>query len=69
MSIVKNHLSKFRNSEYAAHAGHAGRSGVQNHSVGEHYPVLSYVAGDRHCAEFAGIRRYADGDDYDDTPF
>jgi len=39
--------------------GHAGNSGIQNHSCGSHYPVLSYRTGcygSIRVAEFQGVR-------------
>ena len=58
---MSNVLAKFHNDNYSAHAGHAGRGGVQNHSVGSYYPVLSYRIGDDLVAEFHGQQRRADG--------
>lgn len=42
-----------------AHTGHAGNSGIQNHSCGEFFPVRSYCIGsaDYQVAEFCGVRR------------
>jgi len=52
----------------AAHNGFVGQSGVQAHSAGEYFPVLSYWIGssDRRVAEFQGVRRESDNrDDHD----
>lgn len=53
-----------------AHTGFVGNSGVQAHSAGEHFPVLSYCIGsaDHRVAAFQGVRRDSyNGDDHADN--
>ena len=41
-----------------AHSGFVGSSGVQSHSAGDHFPILSYRVGDHaHVAAFQSVER------------